>query len=158
MIRWIGLGLIAVLSFGVSPPANAQMEDHPYGADASPYGISPDRLEPFGGFALEMAQIPMEGTVVIDRFGLAHGTPRPLRSEPMTVPRPRAKATRTVPGRRAARVGYQLPTGSLDWAGATGVLLYSPAMRFENYGGGYGRGPYGSVDCGMMYHGMSLGY
>ncbi len=158
MSRWIGLSLIAVLSIGLSPPANAQTTDHSYGVEVSPYGISPDRVEPYGGFGLEMVQMPMPGTVVIDRFGLAHGNPRPLLSEPMTVPRPCAKATRTVPGRRAARVGYSLPTGSLDWAGASGVVVYSPAMRYANYGGGYGRGPYGSVDCGMMYHGMSLGY
>jgi hypothetical protein len=158
MIRWIGLGLIAVVMIGVSPPANAQMADHPYGADASPYGMSPDRLEPYGGFGLETTQIPMAGVVVIDRFGLAHGNPRALLSEPVPVRQPRAKATRSVPGRRAGRLGYQLPTGSLDWAGASGVIVYSPVMRYENYGGGYGRGPYGSVDCGMMYHGMSLGY
>ena len=28
------------------------------------------------------------------------------------------------------------PTGSLDWAGASGVLLYSPELRYQNYGGG----------------------
>ncbi len=158
MIRGIGLGWIAVLSIGLSPRANAQMADHPYGADASPYGISPDHVEPFGGFGLETMQVPMAGTVVVDRFGLLHGNLRASLSEPTTVPRPRAKTSRSVPGRRVARVGYPLPTGSLDWAGASGVVLYSPAMRYENYGGGYGRGPYGSVDCGMMYHGMSLGY
>ena len=42
-------------------------------------------------------------------------------------------------------------------ARARGVVLYSPALRYQNYGGGYGRGPYGSIDCGMMYKGMSLG-
>jgi hypothetical protein len=158
MVRCIGLGLFAVLSIGVSPPVNAQMADHSFGANAFPYGISPDDLGPYGGFGLETAQVLTEGAVVVDRFGLAHGNPRAQRSQPVTVPRPRAKTSRAGQGRRVARVGYQLPTGSLDWAGASGVIFYSPAVRYENYGGGYGRGPYGSVDCGMMYHGMSLGY
>ena len=54
--------------------------------------------------------------------------------------------------------GHQRPTWSLDWAGASGVLLYSPELRYQNYGGPYGNGPYGSIDCGMMYKGMWLGY
>jgi hypothetical protein len=158
MIRWIGLGFIAVLSIGVPPSAKAQMANRPDSADAPPYGRLPEHVEPFGGFGLETAQVPMEGRVVIDRFGLPHGNPRARRSVPLTVPRHRAEPTRSTTGRHVAKVGHPLPTGSLDWAGASGVLLYSPAMRYENYGGGYGRGPYGSVDCGMMYHGMSLGY
>ena len=55
--------------------------------------------------------------------------------------------------RAAAQSQYPLPTGSLDWPAANGVILYSPALRYQTYGDGYGRGPYGSVDCGIMYKG-----
>jgi hypothetical protein len=89
---------------------------------------------------------------------LLHQTPRRELSAHVTTPRLRSRSNRSGPAMRTARVGYQLPTGSLNWPGASRVLLYSPALRYENYGGGYGRGPYGTIDCGMMYHGMSLGY
>jgi hypothetical protein len=161
MMRWFSLGLTVVFSIGLSAPAGAQLADYPYGygSDAVAYGRSLDRIEPYGGFGLEMMQTPIAGTVIVDRFGLVHGNPHIELPSHVMAPSPRTKVSRYAPRRRvAARVGYQLPTGSLDWAGASGVILYSPALRYQNYGGGYGRGPYGTMDYGMMYHGMSFGY
>jgi hypothetical protein len=158
MIRGLGLSFVVVLSIGPASPAQAQKVADPYrrGAAAA-YGDSPYRIEPFGGFGLETMQTPFVGTVVLDRFGLVHGSPLAQPSRGVRVARPRGKASGAASTGRAARVEHQLPTGSLNWAGAGGVVLYSPALRYQNYGGGYGRGPYGSIDCGMMYKGWSLG-
>ena len=158
MIRWVGLSFVVVFSIGFRAPIEAQMAEQPYGPDPSLYGESLAYFEPYGGFGLEMIQTPIAGTFMLDRFGLVHRTPRREPSVRVTAPRPRFRSSRSGPATRTARVGYPLPTGSLNWPGASGVLLYSPALRYENYGGGYGRGPYGTMDCGMMYHGMSLGY
>lgn len=158
MICPVGLSFVVVFSIGFFVPIEAQTTDPPHGPDASLYGKSLAHFEPYGGFGLEMMQTPMAGTVMLDRFGLVHRTPIRVSSVRVTSPRPRTRPSRSGPATRTAQVGYQLPTGSLEWPGASGVILYSPALRYENYGGGYGRGPYGTMDCGMMYHGMSLGY
>ena len=134
------------------------MADRPYAPDASLDGESLAHFEPYGGFGLETIQTPIAGTVMLDRFGLVHRAPHREPSLRIPAPRPRSRSSGSRPAARTARIGYQLPTGSLDWTGTSGVVLYSPALRYQNYGGGYGRGPYGSMDCGMMYHGMSLGY
>jgi hypothetical protein len=157
MIRWLGLSVAVVFAIGWASPAEAQKVADPYGWDAAVYGVSPYRIEPYGGFGLETMQTPFMGTVVLDRFGLVHGTPLAQPSRGEKEPRPRGKTSAAVPSGRAARVGFQLPTGSLNWAGASRVVLYSPALRYQNYGGGYGRGPYGTIDCGIMYKGWSLG-
>jgi hypothetical protein len=104
-------------------------------------------------------QRPLLGSVVMDRFGLVHGPmdARPAPPPPQP-PRSRTKTGRTTASGRVVPTRYPLPTGSLNWPGASGVVLYSPADRYQNYGGGYGRGPYGSIDCGMMFRGMALGY
>jgi hypothetical protein len=158
MIRWLGLSLIVVFSIGLASPAEAQMAADPYGWDASTGGDLLYRIEPTGGFGLETMQSPFAGMVVMDRFGMVHAAP--IAQSPQHVPAPqrRTRKGQAVMSRRVSRDEYQLPTGSLNWAGASNVVFYSPALRYETYGGGYGRGPYGSMDCGMMYHGMSLGY
>jgi hypothetical protein len=158
MIRWGALSFAVILAIGSSSPVQAQMAGDPYGPYASPYGGSTVQIEPHGGFGLELIQAPMPGTVMLDRFGIVYGVPDRESFVRVTAPLPRARSSRSGPAKRTARIGNQLPTGSLDWAGASGVMLYSPAFRYQNYGGGYGRGPYGTMDCGMMYHGMSLGY
>jgi hypothetical protein len=158
MIRWLGLSFAVVFLIGWGSRAEAQMVADPYGSDGSGYGASLYRIAPNGGFGLETMQTPVMGAVVLDRFGLAHGTPLVQLSPQVRASRSGAKASRSLASGRRGRAGYQLPTGRLDWAGASGVVLYSPALRYQNYGGGYGRGPYGSIDCGMMYHGMSLSY
>jgi hypothetical protein len=158
MIRRFGLVLFTVFSIGSSAPAEAQIAAELKGSGASTYGIGLDQIEPYGGFGLETMQTPFVGTVVVDRFGMLHGTALAQPLPGVTAARPHIKGNRYSTSGRAARAGYSLPTGSLNWAGANGVILYSPALRYQNYGGGYGRGPYGSIDCGMMFKGMSLGY
>jgi hypothetical protein len=159
MIRWLGLSFVVISFFGWPSLAKAQSAADPYGFLATDPGAFLDSLEPFGAFGFETMQTPFSGSVVMDRFGMVHGTvyARPAASPPQP-PRSRAKTGRTAASGRITRARHPLPTGSLNWPGANGVVLYSPAYRYQNYGGGYGRGPYGSIDCGMMFKGMALGY
>ena len=104
MIRWLGLSFVVVLLIGLAPPANAQMADHPYGTGC--VSLTADRLdhiEPYGGFGLETMQTPIAGTVVLDRFGLVHGTPRAQPSARVTVPRPLRQGEPFRAGQRASR-------------------------------------------------------
>ena len=81
----------------------------------------------------------------------------PSRSAP---PRPRVASRRRAKpsnARRAARFPNRRTAcrrGRSTGRRERDVVLYSPALRYQSYGGGYGRGPYGTVDCGMMYKGM----
>lgn len=125
---------------------------------ATSYGDSIYQIEPYGGFGLETMRTPLAGTVWLDRFGMVHTT-EPAKPLPRVAPRrPGTKAIGAAASRRVSQTPAPLPTGSLRWTGSSAVVLYSPSLRYQSYGGGYGRGPYGNVDCGIMYKGMSLGY
>lgn len=50
----------------------------------------------------------------------------------------------------------QLPVGQLYWPGSYVAPNYTPFSRYQNYGSGYGRGPYGSNFYGGYYHGYLL--
>ena len=122
------------------------------------YGDSVYQSEPYGGFGLESVQTPFAGSVWVDQFGFLHFTAPAQPSPRVSAVRPRPKATGSAASRRVSPTKNRLPTGSLYWPGSSGVILYSPGLRYQSYGGGYGLGPYGSIDCGIMYKGMSLGY
>ena len=156
MTRPLGFALAILVMLGSASTTQAQTAADPYRMEESTYGDYLAHM-PYGGFGLESVQFAPVGGLWKDRFGMLHGAPvAPVRD--FTATRPGVRPSRSSTSRRIARSQYQLPTGSLDWPGASGVILYSPAMRYQTYGGGYGWGPYGSVDCGIMYKGMSLGY
>jgi hypothetical protein len=158
MTRLLGLTLAMVAVLVWPSTTQAQTAADPYRMEASAYGDDLDRVEPYGGFGLENVQNVPAGSVWMDRFGMLHGTPLVASAPGVTVTRPSARPSGLGTSGRVYRSRYQLPTGSLSWPGASGVIFYSPGMRYQTYGGGYGQGPYGSVDCGIMYKGMSLGY
>jgi hypothetical protein len=86
-------------------------------------------------------------------------TTEPAQPPAAVTPRRRAaKLDISQTSRRSSKTANSLPTGSLSWPGSNNVILYSPGLRKQGYGGGYGLGPYGSIDCGIMYKGMWLGY
>ncbi len=157
MIRLLGLSFVVVCLIGWVPRVEAQTTAKTYSRRASAYNRSLNRTGSYRGFGLETMQTPFAGMVVMDRFGLVHRVSVPEPDGPVRAAQARSKATSSLPSGRAGRSEQRLPTGSLNWAGASGVLIYSPALRYQNYGSGYALGPYGSVDCGMMYHGMWLG-
>jgi hypothetical protein len=147
----LGIGLLV---FG--KPAGAQMTPadfvDPY-SDDDGYDA---RYPHTGGFGLGYSPMVRAGGFVEDRFGIMQPTvatsaalsERTSRVDPSRV---RRKTVRNGP-----RPSIALPTGSLYWPAASGVSLYSPQARFRSYGAGYGAGPYGSADHGIMYKGWSL--
>ena len=157
MTRSLGLILAVAVILGSASTARAQTVADPYRMEESTYGEHLARM-PHGGFGLETLQVPRPGGIWMDRFGMLHRTPGVAVAPRPTAVRSGGRLSRSGTSGRVARSQYQLPTGSLYWPEASEVILYSPAMRYETYGGGYGRGPYGSVDCSIMFRGMALGY
>jgi hypothetical protein len=153
-----GLALAMVLLLGWASRSVAQPVAVPNGFVTTVHGDSVYAVEPYGGFGMETIQVPFAGTFWLDRFGMVHATEpaQPLPS--VAARRPGTKTTGTAASRRVSKSGARLPTGSLEWSGSSGVVLYAPWLRYQSYGSGYGRGPYGSTDCGIMYKGMWLGY
>jgi hypothetical protein len=148
----VGIGLL-----GAVPRAGAQMPMvDPYGLEDFEYIGSPAAYPDLGGVGLGYSQSVRAGGVVMDRFGMPHAAPSPGARVSARAPRARARAPQARAG--SARPRYQLPTGSLYWPDAGGVMLYSPLERHRSYGDGYGNGPYGSADHGIMYKGWSLDY
>ena len=158
MIGSRGLTLTLVLLLGWASRSSAQTVADARVSVATIYNKYIYAIEPNGGFGLETIQIPFAGAFWLDQFGLVHAI------EPAQ-PLPRIAARRSAPksivapaSHRVSKTGARLPTGSLAWPGASGVVLYSPWLRYQSYGSGYGRGPYGNADCGIMYKGMWLGH
>jgi len=157
MSRLLG-SMLVVSVLSLSTPAHAQMtmadpdwiED--YGYVGYSYGY-----QTYGGFGLGYSEAVPAGSLIMDRFGMVHGFSGVATAPASRAPRVRTRNAHAGSSRAAAQAQYQLPTGTLYWPAANGVILYSPAMRYRAYGNGYGRGPYGSRDCGTMYKGWPLG-
>jgi hypothetical protein len=163
MIRLSGVVLTTILLLRSTGAAQAQV----VAADPSESGCAYDGYlagsQPYGGFGLEYGQPVAEGTVIVDRFGMFHivssgRSPREIAPAAPAPAQPRVRESRSSARRGQAQPRYQMPTGSLYWPGENSGILYSPAARYSNYGGGYGRGPYGGVDHSIMYKGWWLGY
>jgi hypothetical protein len=153
-----GLTLAMIFLLGSASRSGAQTVVDRNGSSRTTYGEFVYPIEPNGAFGLEAMRTPISGRLWVDRFGMVHRTD-PAGSEPVLAPRRvRTKGNGALGGRRVSKTGSRLPTGSLEWPATGGLLLYSPGLRYQSYGGGYGFGPYGSVDCGIMYKGMWLGY
>jgi hypothetical protein len=156
MCRLFGsIMLVVVLSW--ARPAQAQMTlDEPSMPDASGYGEYTYGYQTYGGFGFGYSQEVPAGAAILDRFGIARGVRAVAPPYVSVTPRVRARDARGSAGLVAARPRIALPTGSQYWPGANGVILYSPEIRYRSYGDGYGRGPYGSIDHGIMYKGWLL--
>jgi hypothetical protein len=159
MSRTLGMFVVVIVLLSALTPARAQVTGaDSYGMEYGGYRGSTYDNQPFGGFGFEYGQVARAGGMILDQYGIVRQAPG-FAPAP-TAPAPRARARQTLAGssRVAARASFALPTGSLYWPGASGVILYSPATRYQSYGSGYGRSPYGSVDCSTMYKGWPLGY
>ena len=95
-------------------------------------------------------------------YAVQPGVPYATQTRPATRVQGRnIRATRTYSrGYRQAPAPYatQLPQGQLYWPGSYLAPNYVPFNRYQNYGSGYGRGPYGSSFYGGYYKGFLLGY
>jgi hypothetical protein len=169
MNRTLGVICASFLILGATTAGRAQTDAFGrYENGSHDYGIYPYGDEPYGGFGMDYVQAPSSGGLVMDRFGMIHEAPvvgsRPVvAAERVSVrSETRSRSARTRPRRAQAqaqaRGNYQLPTGALRWKGGEGVLLYSPALRYQSYGGGAARSPYGSIDYGSMWMGWPLSW
>jgi hypothetical protein len=161
MTRLFALTVAIVLPLSLATTTSAQTTPYDdYVPEAPTYGVAADGSQPYGGFGLEYSQALLAGSMVMDQYGLLHVTPA-VEAAPAVAaapPRPPTRISRSAYRRVKAQPRYQLPTGSLGQSGSNGVILYSPGVRYQNYGSGYERGPYGVVDYSYMYKGWPLGY
>ncbi len=163
MIRILGLAVAVVVPLSLVTTAHAQMTPYDAREAQSPYyGVSAYGGQSYGGFGLEYSQTVPAGGMVMDQYGLWHAVPNVESAPPVAAaqPQPRPRTSRSASRRVAANVAqprYQLPTGSLGLSGANGGILYSPGMRYQSYGSGYGW-PVGVIDNSRMWHGMPSGY
>jgi len=161
MTRNFALSLAILFAFSLATTSHAQTT--PYGGyvpEAPGYGVSSFPGHPYGGFGLEYTQPVVAGSLVMDQYGLVYAAPSVESAPAVVTAQPqlqsRTRSSRSSSTRTVARPRYRLPTGSLEWAGGTGVILYSDATRYETYGSGYARGPYGVVDYSHMSKGWPL--
>jgi hypothetical protein len=159
MLRIPGLSRAFVIAVGLTTTAHAQTTAYDP-ATAAGYGQTMwYGAQPSGGFGLEYAQPLAGGSVIMDQYGMAHGIPyTPYTESGQGVAPSRVAApmrTMRSANRNAAQPRYRLPSGSLGATTTNGGILYSPAMRYQSYGSGYGYGPYGVTDYGYMWKGWN---
>jgi hypothetical protein len=158
MARPRGLTLATLIFLSFASPGDAQTPFTENGSAITNSRESVAPIQPYGGFGLENMRTPIAGREWVDRFGMVH-TAEPAPLSTVLAPHRVAKKVSSSPvNRKVSRTPSLLTTGSLNWPASSELILYSPEFRYRSYGGGYGYGPYGSVDCGIMYKGMSLGY
>jgi hypothetical protein len=165
MTRTFALTAAILLSHTLAASALAQSTPDDYGGfDPTASGVWNYGSVPDGSFGSEYSQPLTAGSWVMDQYGIVYATPT-VESAPRAADAQPAPTTRTATrtsgsnsNRTKAKPRYQLPTGSLRWNDANGVLINSPAARYGTYGSGYARGPYGVVDYGYMSKGWPMGY
>jgi hypothetical protein len=161
MTRNFALTAAILLSHALAASTQAQSTPYDDGRfDPTASGVSNYGSMPNGGFGIEYTQPVQAGSLIVDQYYMVRATPT-VESAPRAVvaqPAPITRTSGSASNRTKAKPRYQLPTGSLGWNGGNGVILYSPASRYESYGFGYERGAYGVVNYGSMYMGWPIGY
>jgi len=165
MTRTLALTAAILLSHALAASVQAQSTPYDDGGFVPPAnGVSNYGSVPNGSFGVEYTQPVVAGSWIMDQYGMVYTVPT-VEPGPRAADAKRATAARTAPrmsgstaNRAKAKPRYPLPTGSLGSSGANGVVLYSPEARYESYGSGYGRGPYGVVNYGHMWWGWPTGY
>jgi len=159
--------LTAAILLSYALATSAQAQSTPYddgGFDPTAAGVWNYGTMPNGSFGVQYTQRLGAGSMVMDQYGLVYETPivesalRAAAAQPAPTTRSTSRTSGSTSNRAKAKPRYQIPTGSLGWNGANGVILYSPAARHETYDAGYARGPYGVVNYGHMSWGWPNGY
>jgi hypothetical protein len=171
MSRILGLACALWLLIGYSPASRGQTDSSgSYEGGPYDYGTDVYHDAPSGAFGLDYVQVVPSGRLMMDRFGMVYQAPivgnQPASASERVNVNANVRATARSRSARArvrrapalAPMSYQLPTGSLHWPAGEGVLLYAPALRYQSYGGGAARSPYGSINYGSMYMGWPLSY
>jgi len=151
---WLLLGLVSGVSAQAVvnyPPATGNMVDVPPSYPAP---------EAFGGQYVETFPSFAESFDSSSAYAVQPGVPYTTQTRPATAVRVRGRnlrATRTY-SQAPAPYATQLPQGQLYWPDSYLTPNYVPLNRYQSYGSGYGRGPYGSNFYGGYYKGFLLGY
>ncbi|MBV8129683.1 MAG: hypothetical protein JO114_18700 [Planctomycetaceae bacterium] len=151
---WLLLGLVSGVSAQAVvnyPPATGNMVDVPPSYPAP---------EAFGGQYVETFPSFAESFDSSSAYAVQPGVPYATQTRPATAVRVRGRnlrATRTY-SQAPAPYATQLPQGQLYWPDSYLTPNYVPLNRYQSYGSGYGRGPYGSNFYGGYYKGFLLGY
>ena len=151
---WLLLGLVSGVSAqGVVnyPPATGNMVYVPPSYPAP---------EAFGGQYVETFPTFAESFDSTGAYTVQPGVPYATQTRPAAVVRVRGRnlrATRTY-SQAPAPYATQLPQGQLYWPGSYMTPNYTPLIRYQSYGSGYGRGPYGSNFYEGYYKGFLMGY
>ena len=151
---WLLLGLVSGVSAQAVvnyPPATGNMVDVPPSYPAP---------EAFGGQYVETFPSFAESFDSSSVYAVQPGVPYATQTRPATAARLRGRnlrATRTY-SQPPAPYAMQLPQGQLYWPDSYLTPNYVPLNRYQSYGSGYGRGPYGSNFYGGYYKGFLLGY
>ena len=153
MKRILGLAVAIAMTPGLATTTQAQTMPYGDGAMSPSYGVSSYGAMPYGGFGLQYSQALPAGGMVVDQYGQLHVIPYVASAAPVAVtqPQPPARTSRSGARRVLVQPRYQLTTGSLGSSGTNGGILYSPGVRYQSYGSGYGVGPYGVIDHRMMW-------
>ncbi len=151
---WLLLGLVSGVSAqGVVnyPPASGYFVYIPPSYPA-PEAFGSQYVETFPSFAGSFGST--------GAYAVQPGVPYATQTRPAAAPRVRGRnhrATRTS-SQPPAPYETQLPQGQLYWPDTYMTPNYAPLSRYQSYGSGYGRGPYGSNFYTGYYQGFLLGY
>jgi hypothetical protein len=157
----LGFCLVLVLTSG----AHAQSVLNYPPADGMMYTVPPEYAAP-GGLGAAYVETPPGSTVATapDAYSAQPATPYYYRAAPAATRRAKALGARGV---RSYTRGYSqppapystaLPQGQIYWPGSLMAPAYTPSSRYQTYGSGYGRGPYGSGFYSGYYKGFPMGY
>ena len=151
---WLLLGLVSGVSAqGVVnyPPASGYFVYIPPSYPA-PEAFGSQYVETFPSFAGSFGSTGADA--------VQPGVPYATQTRPAAAARVRGRnhrATRTS-SQPPAPYATQLPQGQLYWPDSYMTPNYTPVSRYQSYGSGYGRGPYGSNFYTGYYQGFLLGY
>jgi len=151
---WLLLGLVSGVSAqGVVnyPPASGYFVYIPPSYPA-PEAFGSQYVETFPSFAGSFGST--------GAYAVQPGVPYATETRPAAAARVRGRnhrATRTS-SQPPAPYATQLPQGQLYWPDSYMTPNYTPVSRYQSYGSGYGRGPYGSNFYTGYYQGFLLGY
>jgi len=151
---WLLLGLVSGVSAqGVVdyPPATGHMVYIPPSYPA-PGAVGGEYLETFPSFA---GSVDSTGASAVQPV-----VPYATQTRPAATARVRGRNLRVARtySQPPAPNATQLPVGQLYWPDSYMTPNYGPWSRYQSYGSGYGRGPYGSSFYGGYYKGFLLGY
>jgi hypothetical protein len=155
----LGVGMIVALTSG----ARAQGVVHYPPADGMMYTPPPQYAAPggLGAQYSETAPAYASGYYATNPYGTQQVVPYAYQPN-RVLPRVRGRGARGARfysrgyNQAPAPYNYSLQQGQPYWPGSSMAPAYTPYSRFQSYGSGYGRGPYGSGFYSGYFRGLPL--